>query len=88
MTTSQFVTAPKPNARHALIAAGLTTSQFVTAPKLAILVPQVFLSLTTSQFVTAPKHIDPHTFSAIWYALDTVTVADVKQKEFNSKRGE
>jgi len=33
-------------------------------------------------------NIDPHTFSAIWYALDTVTVADVKQKEFNSKRGE
>lgn len=30
-------------------------------------------------------NIDPHTFSAIWYALDTVTVADVKEKEFNSK---
>ena len=33
-------------------------------------------------------NIDPHTFSAIWYALDTVTVADVKDKEFNSKKGE
>lgn len=32
-------------------------------------------------------NIDPHTFSAIWYALDTVTVADVKQKDFYSKRG-
>lgn len=32
-------------------------------------------------------NIDPHTLSAIWYALDTVTVADVKQKEFYSKRG-
>lgn len=32
-------------------------------------------------------NIDPHTFSAIWYALDTVTVADVKEKKFNSKAG-
>lgn len=32
-------------------------------------------------------NIDPHTLSAIWYALDTVTVADVKQKEFYSKKG-
>lgn len=32
-------------------------------------------------------NIDPHTFSAIWYALDTVTVADVKDKNFNSKKG-
>ena len=30
-------------------------------------------------------NIDPHTFSAIWYALDTVTVADVKERKFNSK---
>lgn len=33
-------------------------------------------------------NIDPHTFSAIWYGLDTVTVADVKDRKFNSKRGE
>lgn len=33
-------------------------------------------------------NIDPHTFSAIWYALDTVTVADVKEKRFYSKRGD
>lgn len=33
-------------------------------------------------------NIDPHTFSAIWYALDAVTVADLKEKDFNSKRGE
>lgn len=32
-------------------------------------------------------NIDPHTFSAIWYALDTVTVADIKEKDFNSKSG-
>lgn len=33
-------------------------------------------------------NIDPHTFSAIWYGLDTVTVADVKQKNYNSKSGD
>jgi len=33
-------------------------------------------------------NIDPHTFSAIWYALDTVTVADLKDRQFNSKTGE
>ena len=32
-------------------------------------------------------NIDPHSFSAIWYALDTVTVADVKGKVFNSRVG-
>lgn len=32
-------------------------------------------------------NIDPHSLSAIWYGLDTVTVADVKDKDFNSKRG-
>ena len=33
-------------------------------------------------------NIDPHTLSAIWYGLDTVTVADVKFKNYNSKRGD
>lgn len=32
--------------------------------------------------------IDPHTFSAIWYGLDNYTVADVKEKKFNSKGGD
>lgn len=32
-------------------------------------------------------NIDPHTFSAIWYALDTYTVADVKPIKTNSKAG-
>lgn len=32
-------------------------------------------------------NIDPHTFSAIWYALDTYTVADLKDIETNSKAG-
>lgn len=33
-------------------------------------------------------NIDPHTFSAIWYALDTYTVADVKERKRNSRNGE
>lgn len=33
-------------------------------------------------------NIDPHTFSAIWYALDTCTVADIKEIKRNSKSGE
>lgn len=32
-------------------------------------------------------NIDPHTFSAIWYGLDTVTVADFKYKKSNSQAG-
>lgn len=32
-------------------------------------------------------NIDPHTFSAIWYALDTYEVADVKQIPRNSRKG-
>lgn len=32
-------------------------------------------------------NIDPHTFSAIWYALDRVTVADPKTRTFHSKDG-
>lgn len=32
-------------------------------------------------------NIDPHTFSAIWYGLDSVTVADFKDREFNSRNG-
>lgn len=32
-------------------------------------------------------NIDPHTFSAIWYALDMVTIADFKGREYYSKAG-
>ena len=32
-------------------------------------------------------NIDPHSFSAIWYALDTVTVADAKQRKYFSRKG-
>ena len=32
-------------------------------------------------------NIDPHTFSAIWYGLDGYTVANVKDKPTNSKKG-
>lgn len=33
-------------------------------------------------------NIDPHTFSAIWYGLDTYMVSDLKEHRTNSKRGE
>lgn len=33
-------------------------------------------------------NIDPHTFSAIWYALDTYEVADIKYIPRNSRKGE
>ena len=32
-------------------------------------------------------NIDPHTFSAIWYGLDGYTVANVKEKKTNSRKG-
>lgn len=32
-------------------------------------------------------NIDPHTFSAIWYALDTYEVADIKEIPRNSRKG-
>lgn len=32
-------------------------------------------------------NIDPHTFSAIWYGLDGYTVANVKERASNSKKG-
>lgn len=32
-------------------------------------------------------NIDPHTFSAIWYALDSVMIADYKGREFYSVKG-
>ena len=39
-------------------------------------------SINPSQF-----NIDPHTFSAIWYALDDYTVADIKEQKNNSYKG-
>lgn len=33
-------------------------------------------------------NIDPHTFSAIWYALDTYNVTDIKERKSNSKSGD
>ena len=32
-------------------------------------------------------NIDPHTLSAIWYALDDITVADVKERKVNNQGG-
>lgn len=39
------------------------------------------------QMVYDEFNIDPHTFSAIWYGLDTYEVADVKQIPRNSRKG-
>jgi phage terminase large subunit len=33
-------------------------------------------------------NIDPHTFSAMWYALDDYNVSDYKLRKSHSKRGE
>lgn len=41
----------------------------------------------TDQYIYDQFNIDPHTFSAIWYALDTYTVADIKEIPRNTKRG-
>lgn len=41
----------------------------------------------TDETVYDEFNIDPHTFSAIWYALDTYEVADIKYIPRNSKRG-
>ena len=44
---------------------------------------------TNGKVIYDEFNIDPHTFSAIWYALDTVTVADVKlTRSYHSKKGE
>ena len=32
-------------------------------------------------------NIDPHTFSAIWYGLDTYEVADIKELPRNHRKG-
>lgn len=46
-----------------------------------------YLKDTKGNVIYDEFNIDPHTFSAIWYGLDTVTVADLKDKEFYSKKG-
>ncbi len=55
LTTSQFVTAPKPKQHKPYKLFRLTTSQFVTAPKRQPERVADGFGLTTSQFVTAPK---------------------------------
>lgn len=42
---------------------------------------------TNGQYIFDEFNIDPHTFSAMWYGLDGYTVADIKQRKRNSKRG-
>lgn len=39
------------------------------------------------QLIFDEFNIDPHTFSAMWYGLDNYTVADVKKRKSNSRRG-
>lgn len=39
------------------------------------------------EFVYDQFNIDPHTFSAIWYGLDTYNVADAKEVKVNSRAG-
>ena len=41
----------------------------------------------TDRLIYDEFNIDPHTFSAIWYALDLYDMADLKSRERNSKRG-
>ena len=38
-------------------------------------------------FIYDEFNIDPHTFSAIWYGLDTYEVADIKEIPKNSRKG-
>lgn len=57
--------------------------------------PNVIRELSTLTYAKDSKdnlkydefNIDPHTFSAIWYALDNYTVADVKDELRNSRKG-
>lgn len=41
----------------------------------------------SGNIVPAKFNIDPHTLSAIWYGLDDYTVANVKKRKNNSKKG-
>lgn len=41
----------------------------------------------TDRLIYDEFNIDPHTSSAIWYALDLYDMADLKSRERNSKRG-
>ena len=47
----------------------------------------VYKEDTNGNLIYDEFNIDPHTLSAIWYALDDVSVADVKKKPNNSKKG-
>ena len=42
---------------------------------------------STDELIYDQFNIDPHTFSAIWYGLDTYEVADVKTIARNSRKG-
>jgi phage terminase large subunit len=41
----------------------------------------------TDEIIYDQFNIDPHTFSAIWYALDTYELADLKARKRNSQKG-
>lgn len=42
----------------------------------------------TDELIYDDFNIDPHTFSAIWYALDSYNVADIKEQKRNSRKGD
>ena len=46
-----------------------------------------YLKKPNGDIVYDEFNIDPHTFSAMWYGLDSYTVADVKEIKRNSKAG-
>lgn len=48
----------------------------------------VYAKDSSGNFIYDEFNIDPHTFSAIWYGLDTYEVADVKYLPRNSRKGE
>lgn len=41
----------------------------------------------TDEYIYDEFNIDPHTFSAIWYALDLYNMADLKSRERHSEKG-
>ena len=65
--------------------------QIICSPKCKNVIRELkdltYLKKPNGDTVYDQFNIDPHSFSAIWYALDTVTVADIKSKVFNSKGG-
>lgn len=45
----------------------------------------VYKQDSNGEYIYDEFNIDPHTFSAMWYALDDISVADLKQKKANTR---